>query len=84
MKKETKEKLQNVLEKAVAVQEVAGGNLLVLKDGQEVCYVEAGMADTECGDEWGIRGQFFVSKDTTILFSYNSLDTLLKLLKKLG
>lgn len=37
MKKETKEKLQNVLEKAVAVQEVAGGNLLVLKDGQEVC-----------------------------------------------
>ena len=51
MKKETKEKLQNVLEKAVAVQEVAGGNLLVLKDGQEVCYVEAGMADAECGAE---------------------------------
>ena len=51
MKKETKEKLQNVLEKAVAMQEVAGGNLLVLKDGQEVCYVEAGMADAECGDE---------------------------------
>lgn len=49
MKKETKEKLQNVLEKAVAAQEAAGGNLLVLKDGQEVCYVEAGMADKEEG-----------------------------------
>ena len=51
MKKETKEKLQNVLEKAVAVQEVSGGKRLVLKDGQEVCYVEAGMAESECDDE---------------------------------
>lgn len=49
MKREIKEKLQYVLEHAVKAQEVAGGNLLVLKDGQEVCYVEAGMADKEEG-----------------------------------
>lgn len=47
MKTETKKKLQNVLDEAVEKREVAGGNVLVLKGGQEVCYVESGMADIE-------------------------------------
>lgn len=47
MKNETKKKLQNILDKAVAEQEVAGGCLIVIKDGQETCYIEAGMADRE-------------------------------------
>ena len=47
MKNETKKKLQNILDKAVAEREVAGGCLIVIKDGQETCYIEAGMADRE-------------------------------------
>ncbi len=47
MKNETKKKLQNILDKAVAEQEVAGGCLIVIKGGQETCYIEAGMADRE-------------------------------------
>lgn len=47
MKNETTKKLQSVLDKAVAAKELAGGCLLVLKDGQEICYIEAGLADRE-------------------------------------
>ena len=43
------EKLSGVLSRAVAQQEIAGANLLVLKDGRELCYVQAGFADREAG-----------------------------------
>ena len=39
------EKLCSTMEKAVDNCEVAGVNLLVEQDGQEVCYCQAGMAD---------------------------------------
>lgn len=42
-----KEKLQNVMEQSVKNCEVAGVNLLVEKDGEEICYCQAGMADRE-------------------------------------
>lgn len=41
------EKIRNTMEKAVENCEVAGVNLLVEQDGQELCYCEAGMADRE-------------------------------------
>lgn len=42
-----KEKLQSVMEQSVSDCEVAGVNLLVEKDGEEICYCQAGMADRE-------------------------------------
>ena len=45
----TKKRLQDILDWAVENRELAGGSLLVLRDGREVCYVEAGMADREAG-----------------------------------
>lgn len=41
--------LEEVLNKAVADHEVAGINVLVLKDGQELAYAQAGHADREAG-----------------------------------
>lgn len=41
------EKVRNTMEKAVQNCEVAGVNLLVEQDGQELCYCQAGMADRE-------------------------------------
>lgn len=40
-------KLQAVMDQAVENCDVAGVNLLVEKDGEEVCYCQAGMADRE-------------------------------------
>ena len=37
------------LERAVANHEAAGISLLVCRDGQEICYAQAGMADREAG-----------------------------------
>lgn len=42
-----KEKLQSVMEQSVKNCEVAGVNMLVEKDGEEICYCQAGMADIE-------------------------------------
>lgn len=41
------EKIHSTMEKAVENCEVAGVNLLVEQDGQELCYCQAGMADRE-------------------------------------
>lgn len=43
------EKLHQVLDWAVARQEIAGANLLVLHCGRELCYTQAGFADREKG-----------------------------------
>lgn len=40
-------RLQQVMEQAMEEKLIAGMNLLVEKDGQEVCYCQAGMADIE-------------------------------------
>lgn len=39
------EKVSRILEKAVTNHEIAGANLLVLQQGREVCYAQAGFAD---------------------------------------
>lgn len=44
---ELTQKLQQVMDQAVEESVVAGVNLLVEKDGKEVCYCEAGLADRE-------------------------------------
>lgn len=41
------DRLQRVMEEAVEDCTVAGVNLLVEKDGKEICYCEAGLADRE-------------------------------------
>ena len=43
------EKLTACLERAVENHEAAGINLLVLRDGEELCYAQAGKADIESG-----------------------------------
>ena len=43
------EQLTACLEKAVANHEAAGINLLVLRDGEELCYAQAGSADLKSG-----------------------------------
>lgn len=46
---ELREQVERVLQKAVAEGQVAGGSLLVEKDGKELVYAQAGMADKEKG-----------------------------------
>ena len=43
------EKLTACLEQAVANHEAAGMNLLILREGAELCYAQAGKADIETG-----------------------------------
>ena len=43
------QELQSLLERAVAGGEVAGANLLVLQNGQEAAYAQAGWADIAAG-----------------------------------
>ena len=49
MRQETKEKLKALMDRAVAHHELAGGCLLVRQHNEEVCCLEAGMADVESG-----------------------------------
>ena len=49
MKQETKEKLKALMDRAVENKELAGGCLLVRQHGEEICYLETGMADVEAG-----------------------------------
>ena len=49
MKDETRKKLKDLMEKAVEEKKLAGGCLLVRQNGEECCYLEAGMADVEAG-----------------------------------
>ena len=48
-KEELKQKLTVCLEQAVDNNEAACVNLLILKDGEELCYAQAGLADRESG-----------------------------------
>lgn len=47
--RELTEKLHTLLETAIANHEIAGANLLLLKDGEELLYTQAGFADLEQG-----------------------------------
>ena len=48
-KEDLKRKLTDCLEQAVQNNEAACLNLLILQDGEEMCYAEAGLADREGG-----------------------------------
>ena len=50
MKAELMNRMQEILEEAVAAKELAGGSLLVRQHGEELCYLQAGMADREKGE----------------------------------
>lgn len=50
MKAELRNRMQEMLEAAVAAKELAGGSLLVRQHGEELCYLQAGMADREKGE----------------------------------
>lgn len=39
--------LQKCLERAVEEEEIAGGCILVNREGQEICYLESGWANRE-------------------------------------
>lgn len=57
-----KKRLQDVMERAVGEAQIAGMNLLVKKDGREICYCQSGLADREKGRDF--------SRDTILrLFS---------------
>ena len=51
-----REKLQACLDEAVRNGEAAGYNLLILRNGQELCYVESGLAD--------VAGERKISRDS--------------------
>lgn len=44
---ELKQKLHTLLQNAVSAGQIAGANLLILKNGRELLYTEAGFADVE-------------------------------------
>ena len=44
-----KEELTACMNRAAEQKEAAGYNLLIWKDGKEICYAESGMADIENG-----------------------------------
>ena len=50
MKAELRNRMQEMLEAAVEAKELAGGSLLVRQHGEELCYLQAGMADREKGE----------------------------------
>lgn len=82
MKAEIKEKMQEMLDAAVADKELAGGSMLIRQGGEEICYLESGMADKEKGE--AIRRDhiyrlYSMSKPVTgaaamILFEQGKLD----------
>ena len=49
MKKDKLERLGQILQESVDAQEIAGGNLLVMNQGKEIYYAQAGMADIAAG-----------------------------------
>lgn len=66
--RELTEKLHTLLEKAVESHEIAGANLLILKNGEELLYTQAGFADRDKGIPYSrdtISRLFSMSKPVT-------------------
>lgn len=53
MKNETKSRILEIIEESIANGEVAGANILIRKNGEEVFYGERGMADLEAQKKIG-------------------------------
>ena len=48
MKAELMNRMQEILEEAVAAKELAGGSLLVRQHGEELCYLQAVFHEQAC------------------------------------
>ena len=56
--KELSQKLERLIETAVEKEEIAGANIVVIRDGQEMAFAAGGYADIEAGKNTnGIRSQ---------------------------
>ncbi|MFR2215272.1 MAG: hypothetical protein ACLS61_16425 [Ruminococcus sp.] len=49
MRKEIKKQLQMIMDQAVKDNQIAGMNMMVIKDGQEEAYLQCGYADKANG-----------------------------------
>ena len=49
MRKEIKKQLQTIMDQAVKDNQIAGMNMMVIKDGQEEAYLQCGYADKANG-----------------------------------
>ena len=49
MREETKKQLQRIMDQAVEKNQIAGMNMMVVKDGQEEMYLQCGYADKANG-----------------------------------
>lgn len=47
--KELRQKLERLIETAVEKEEIAGANIVVIRDGQEMAFAAGGYADIEAG-----------------------------------
>ena len=50
--KELSQKLERLIETAVEKEEIAGANIVVIRDGQEMAVAAGGYADIEAGKKY--------------------------------
>ena len=50
MREETKKQLQRIMDQAVKANQIAGMNMMVVKDGREELYLQCGYADKAKGE----------------------------------
>ena len=50
--KELSQKLERLIETAVEKEEIAGANIVVIRDGQEMAFAAGGYADIEAGKKY--------------------------------
>ena len=50
--KELSQKLERLIETAVEKEEIAGANIVVIRDGQEMAFAADGYADIEAGKKY--------------------------------
>ena len=50
--KELRQKLERLIETAVEKEEIAGANIVVIRDGQEMAFAAGGYADIEAGKKY--------------------------------
>ena len=76
--KELSQKLERLIETAVEKEEIAGANIVVIRDGQEMAFAAGGYADIEAGKKYErdtIARLYSMTKPvTSAAVSYTHLD----------
>ena len=72
MRKEIKKQLQTIMDQAVKDNQIAGMNMMVIKDGQEEAYLQCGYADKANG-KMIERDTIFRLFSMTKIFSFSSI-----------